>query len=372
MEQPGAKGHCRFNVFVPKVDETNSDYCLFENELNTPFLTDADGNIIVKYREDIPFSNFKYFFCKHNNNLTIGGYTLYVKDTDPETLYIKKGGQIEKVGGTEVWAAKIYNTVYNRNDYKGTEVRNAIVLNRDSEYAKAVLNVDYDSFKVYIGATAIICGDEIEPGYVEGGHEITLYFNGEDHFEGRFIRPVTINTESLGFFIDAVDKGEEGSWLPLADVINPLDWRGRAFGDMSIYQKFVDDPSYEFTEEEAPLAKYGYYWWYYGIGDVTLLEGGVKTNVYHPTVNYGIDDLKYGMEVGVSDNINGDPLDKVGSAAKDYLIYHNSEAVTETFKLFIKVSVEYVWGTVTSDEIAITVKKTTGPAAGGEEGEGGE
>ena len=46
------------------------------------------------------------------------------------------------------------------------------------------------------------------------------------------------------YFIDGVDLGEFGSYIPLEDIITPVDWRGRDFND------------------------YPNYWDYYGVSDI--------------------------------------------------------------------------------------------------------
>ncbi len=327
-------GHTRFNVFVPKVDEVNPNLCLFENNLNAPFKTDAAGQIIVEYTTGMMFSNFNYYFHKDNNNLTIGGIKLIVKNGDPLNLYAKKGAVEQKV-------ATIHNVNYTRNDYEHTILPNAIVLDKTQSLAKELVNVGFDAFKVYIGATATICNDV--------NKVISLKFNGKDYFEGRFIRPVTINTEAADYFVDGMDYGEPHSYIVLADLINPIDWRGRKFGDVAAHTADPNDPA----------GQYWNYWEYYGIGGISLVDGSIKTNIYHLNSNSGVDELPSTVKVFLSTDKTGDPVVATGNPA-DYLIYHNNANVTDGFKLFLKVSVDYTWGTVVSDEIKIDVKKTIG------------
>ena len=89
------------------------------------------------------------------------------------------------------------------------------------------------------------------------------------------------------------------------------------------------------------------------------MDGSIKTNIYHLNRNSGVDELPSTVKVFLSTDKTGDPVVATGNPA-DYLIYHNNANVTDGFKLFLKVSVDYTWGTVISEEIKIDVKKTIG------------
>ena len=54
--------------------------------------------------------------------------------------------------------------------------------------------------------------------------------------------------------------------------------------------------------------------------------------------------------------------DKYGSSQvtegtwEDYLVYRNNGGMINGFKLFMKLSINYTWGTLITDEIVIPVK----------------
>lgn len=316
-------GHTRFTASVPMMGETNPGYCLFENNLNAPFKTDEAGRTIFSYSPGFACSGLSFNFHSANNNLIHGGIKLVVNESDPTRLYAKKGAVTELV-------ARIYNGGYTCHDYDGTIYPNTIVLEKTSTLAKELLNIGFDAFKVYIGADATICNDATK--------KINIQFNGKDYFEGRFIRPVSFETILADYFVDGADYGDTHSYIALSDIVRPLDWRNR-----------------QFPAPGNNASTYGYYWDYYGIGSIGLIDGSIKTNLYHLNSDSGVDALPTTMRVYISQDKNGTSRVTEG-AWNDYLIYRNNGSMMSEFKLFIMLSINYTWGTFITDEIVIPVK----------------
>ncbi len=316
--------HTRFTVAEPELYETGTPPCLFENNLNAPFQTN-NGKILLLDADQSPFTNVSvnYYFHSNNNNLTLGGIKLVVNNSDPASLYATKGNVTEPV-------ARIYNSGYTCHDHDGTTYANAIVLEKTSALAKELLNMGFDAFKVYIGATASICDDATK--------FIPLQFNGKDYFEGRFIRPVSFETILADYFVDGADSGEAHTYITLRDIVSPLDWR----------DKQIPVPGNNASVN-------GYYWDYYGIGNLILNESDIKTNMYHPNSASGVDPLPATMRVYISQDKNGSSQVTEGTW-RDYLIYRNNASMMYEFKLFIKLNINYTWGTLITDEIVIPVK----------------
>ena len=187
--------------------------------------------------------------------------------------------------------------------------------------AKELLNTG--EFKVYYSVKATVC---------EGtaAKEVKVTFDGKDHFEALFVRPVQITAKSKDNFIDGVDFGEKGTYLKLEDLIAPSDWRNRAF------------------------ATYENYWQYYGAFSIV------------PDLDNAECDLN-GKRQAVPTTINLDPVaaGTIGTGANQvtsaygFISYKNNGTVlTGDFNIFVKVKVNYGWGTILTDWITVPVKKT--------------
>lgn len=156
--------------------------------------------------------------------------------------------------------------------------------------------------------TGYACGDKNKP--------IEITFNGQDHFRANMIPPVKIAQEAADNFIDGVDVGEPGSYIKIEDLINPSDWRGRAFSG------------------------HANYWGFYGPFTVTFDPADAECDLN-----------------GVRQKV---PATIELAQSGDLITYKNNlTTVNSDFNIFVKVTVAYGWGTIKTDWIKVPVKATT-------------
>lgn len=285
----------KFNVNVPNVGSVNPDSCVFKNDLNAAFVT-KDGKTVIADN----LSGLQFFFCKKDldgKKFTFGDTTVTFTVPNDTTLM---------VGNDTI--AQIFND--------GTEVPyNYITLNKESDVAKRLLNTD--DLYTYIGARAYYCGSK--------DREVAITFNGEDHFRGDFIRPVYIRTNSTKSFVDAVDYGEPGSYIDLADLINPYDWRDRDF------------------------AEYENYWQYYGPFEVTVDTKSITCDLN------GIAGQAVPATIVLEQT---EPTWQNLTSKYGFLSYKNNGNNVSSFNLYVPVTVKYGWGVIKTTEIKVPVKGT--------------
>ena len=262
----------QYNVFTPDYGEKDSTKCVFHNNINAAFLTDDEGVIDLTGvgMEDIEVTDIKYFFCddmavdaEGEEKVTkIGDYDVIFSIEDGEgTRTDVNGVEFDVTGTNTILLAKLADDedaepveiAYICNDADEKDVTpNVVVLVKDldpNHLAKKLLNTD--ELYVLLGATGMICGDE--------GFEVNLLWQHNpgtdedwlDHFQADYIQPVKVTNKAADNFVDAVDFGQEGSFITLKDLVAPKDWRGRVFG---------------MNEGD----QYYNYWDYYGIFKITV------------------------------------------------------------------------------------------------------
>ncbi|MCR5463548.1 MAG: hypothetical protein K6F06_03310 [Bacteroidales bacterium] len=271
----------------------------------------------------------KFFFCDEILDITkIGDRNVSFSITDGIRLYAAING------GDEQMVAYISNTSgSNTFGY----VRGSV--------ADALMNTG--------GMYVLLKADVL----MDSGSSIGVTFDGQDHFKADIKRPVEIATVSSESLIDGVDFGEKGSYISIADLLAPVDWRGRTFED------------------------YPNYWGYYGV------RLGSDPNVYGFEVVLATDDVQCeisgkrqailsGMYISQIDPAKAnksadgkyflvpDPLRpsrtvEIPANRFGYLTYfNNGRVLTQDFKLFVKGTVHYGFGYLKTGWIAIPVKRT--------------
>ena len=356
----------QYNVATPDLGETDSTLCVFHNNINAAFLTDEEGVIDLAERTlkdgtklpavgepGLEVTNINYFFC-------------------PEIEKVKKVGKYDvkftvKADSLELWAAigteeavKIA-TIDNESTEKEL-TPNIVILEKDTtdpnHAAKRLLNTD--ELFIYLGATGLVCGDE--------GFEVNLYWpdadgNYLDHFQADYIQPVKVTDTATDNFIDAVDFGQDGSFITLKDLVAPKDWRGRVFG---------------MNEGD----QYYNYWDYYGIFKITVdidqitcdLTPDKKVPVTILLETKSKEELKASLNVSeamrdADGNIMkddegkvitiGDYIDSIDDGGYGFLTYRNNGTYVKEFKLFVPVTIQYGWGIITTDEPIEVLVETT-------------
>jgi len=297
-----AKTYARFNVAVPQsTSDDDPSHCIYDNDLNSPFVTNSLGVIDI----DSKVTDIEYFFCKnHMNNKNIAG----------ENVTISSNG-LQMFVGSELIA-----TIINGD----SPMANHIVLNKSSEKAKKMLNTK--NLEVYIQAVGYVCGNK-GGEYVK---KVNITFNGEDHFVAKYIRPIEAETLANEGFIDGVDFGECGSMISMDKLVVLHDWR--------------NNPTRYFSE-------YPNYWGYYGPFSFVA----------------DLDNAKCDLDINGDTSKKAIPstieLKQVSGLPFDLITYkNNGTVVNKDFNIFVKVKVNYGWGTFWTDEITVPVKSTITPA----------
>lgn len=304
-DRENAEGYdlTKFNVNVPDVGETDSNKCQFVNDLNAAFVT-KDGKTVLS--EDL--TGLKFFFCEDVKNIKkIAEQAVEFAVVD-DTVLVATAIYKDIATGKNTTVTK--DTIAVINNSGEAVPYNFVTYNKESDLAKLLLNTD--AMYTFIGAQAYLCENENMP--------VEITFDGEDHFRGDFIRPVYIVNETPEFLVDAVDYGEKYSYIDIAGLVSPYDWRARNFAD------------------------YENYWDYYGdfeisvnVDDITCDLNGKKQAVPATIVLEQQD--KPGHEYGV-------------------LSYKNNGNNVSTFHLFVPVTVKYGWGYIQTDAIKVTVYGT--------------
>ena len=291
------KTFAKFNVSVPtSLTDENPANCVFVNDLNSPFVTNDAG--ILKLAPAV--TKIIYTFSDAmKGQKTIGGknYT-----------FTLSADRLKLMVGDEVIA-----TISNDNQ---SGAANTITYNKQSDTAKKLLNTG-DMYAL-IQAIGYVCDDLTKP--------VTITFNGAKHFRANFIRPVNIASKAADNFVDGVDVGEAGSYIRLEDLIDPSDWRGRAF------------------------STYTNYWGFYGPFSVSFDKANAECNL-----NGSFAPVPATIELDMaSAGTMGKKTSKYG-----FITYkNNGTTVNKGFIIRVKVTVTYGWGDILTDWINVDVAST--------------
>ena len=139
------------------------------------------------------------------------------------------------------------------------------------------------------------------------------------------------------YFVDGVDFGEFGSYIPLEYLIRPSDWRGRQFSDHTTY------------------------WDYYGVTDIYTDLATAECNLggtWQPlpaTLDVSMDKIHLSGFYQLPDKADGTVTSRFG-----FLTYKNNGTVVQSdFQIRFYVSMDYKWGTFVSQEKITTDVKST-------------
>ena len=193
------KTYTKFNVAVPSSTTDNDPaHCTFVNDLNSPFTTWPNASRegtqgLLKL--DKAVTGIQYFFCvKDIRNITKIGDINVTFTTDPADstkLYATVGGVRELIA-----------TITNNNPGPGVGTLNTVTYNKESDIAKQLLNTG--EMYTYIGAKGNVCDDEDK--------EVTITFDGKDHFKANFIRPVNKPLITSSTVSTSVKRVHSSAW----------------------------------------------------------------------------------------------------------------------------------------------------------------
>ena len=313
------KEYAKLNVQTPNESETAATKCLFVSDLNAPFYN-KDGQLYL----DESITNLQYFFCTGTDGVAA------IKDINgTKVTFTVSANGLElhasaKVGG-ETYTNELIATINNAETTGVYDVKrkNSIELNKKSDLAKYLLNTD--KLYTFIGAKANVCGEPTK--------EVSITFDGKDHFQANFIRPINITTNANDNFIDGVDFGEKGSFITIEDLISPSDWR-------------IDAK----TGKNRLFKDHKTYWDFYGPFTVEALIEEAKCDL-----NGELQDVPATIVLAQSDDTS------MGGANSKYgfITYRNNGAgVQNAFNLYIPVKVKYGWGEIVTDPIKVNVATT--------------
>ena len=313
------KEYAKLNVQTPNENETDANKCLFVSDLNAPFYN-KNGQLYL----DESITNLQYFFCTGKDGVAAikdinGTKVTFTVSTDGLKLYASA-----KVGNV-TYTNELIATINNVETTGVYDVKrqNSIVLNKESNLAKYLLNTN--KLYTFIGAKANVCGETTK--------EVSITFDGKDHFQANFIRPINITTNANDNFIDGVDFGEKGSFITIEDLISPSDWR-------------IDAK----TGKNRLFKDHMTYWDFYGPFDVEALIDEAKCDL-----NGELQDVPATIVLAQSDATS------MGGANSKYgfITYRNNGAgVQNAFNLYIPVKVKYGWGEIVTDPIKVNVATT--------------
>jgi len=312
-----------YNVNVPELEENDPSGCLFENNINASFVTE-NGRVKLTNTD---IKGLEYFFCGKDmpKDFKVDGKLVKfeVKGHGDTELYASIGGGV----------SELIAEIQNDNSEPPYEL---FTYNKRSEVAKILLNTG--EMIVKIGAKGYICDQ------VHEGREISITFNGKDHFDALVKRPVYVKGESADSFEDGVDFGEDGSYIDIADVINPYDWRGRYFSEYANYWGYYGPFEVEFDLENAECDLNGTY---AAVPETIILTQCPAGHTIFAAYPQSTGHIKI--------------VDLPAENASDHgflTYFNNSTVVTKDFNIRIKADVKYGWGVIKTDWIIIPVKKT--------------
>ena len=315
----GTKEYAKLNVQTPNENETDEAKCLFVSDLNAPFYNKS-GQLYL----DESITNLQYFFCTGTDGVAaiknING-TKVTFTVSADGLKLHASAKVGNVTYTNELIATIKNT--ETTGVYDVKRKNSIELNKESDLAKYLLNTN--KLYTFIGAKANVCGDRTK--------EVSITFDGKDHFQANFIRPINITTNANDNFIDGVDFGEKGSFITIEDLISPSDWR-------------IDAK----TGKNRLFKDYKTYWDFYGPFDVEALITKAKCDL-----NGELQDVPATIVLAQSNATS------MGGAESKYgfITYRNNGAgVQNAFNLYIPVKVKYGWGEIVTDPIKVNVATT--------------
>ena len=313
------KEYAKLNVQTPNESETAATKCLFVSDLNAPFYN-KDGQLYL----DESITNLQYFFCTGKDGVAAikdinGTKVTFTVSADGLELYASA-----KVGN-ETYTNEKIATIKNSETTGVYDVKrkNSIELNKESDLAKFLLNTN--KLYTFIGAKANVCGETTK--------EVSITFDGKDHFQANFIRPINITTNANDNFIDGVDFGEKGSFITIEDLISPSDWR-------------IDAK----TGKNRLFKDHKTYWDFYGPFEVEALIKEAKCDL-----NGELQDVPATIVLAQSGvQVMGGANSKYG-----FITYRNNGAgVQNAFNLYIPVKVKYGWGEIVTDPIKVNVATT--------------
>lgn len=309
----GNNSYIKHNVAVPQTGETDPNKAVFETNLSQVFEQTPGKRI-----KSIANENYRYEFVAYGANKTQS------ESADGTYLWVKNNGK-------EVWSkGEKVAEILPYDASKGHILR----LNKNSDEAKRLLNADRENLRVSIKIVTddMLCGNDIG--------DITVKVAGRDYFNVNFIRPLESEAQSTEYFVDGLNFGEAHTFLDIAKLLNLYDWRYSA-----------EEGGYN-----SSFVKYNWYYDYYGVSGIEVIEQDIKTNInntWKKVTDYPNLEVK---SVPSPFAVNGNTI---ATSKYGFVTYrNNSNVLGSKFQLKIPVKITYTWGIIKSFEVTVDVEKT--------------
>lgn len=322
----------------PVTGSSNPAGFIYENNINAAFKTHA--NQLLKLGDT--FVEYGYTFAPAAQQIQ--------KDVRGEALTITVGGNGKwlyaaltkpvTVAGVTIPAGTNY-LIARINDHTATDITNPLgadVLEYENNaLANYLLNSSSNFMWAKLNINAVCpCTDEDSDDVV-----MPVKVNGNDGFVVEFLRPINPNAVSTEKYIDGIDFGKRGSFLDIYVLAGLSDWRTDKFKDNANYTGF------------------------YGVTSINLAGGDVKwdANGTIETIPSTVN-VKWHSKADVQtiDAGNADNA-KLITTATPYnfggVSYNHNGSVTQSFKLYIPITITYKWGVIISETVEVTVEGTT-------------
>ena len=367
----------RGQLMVEAVDSVVYYFCKKDVEkitqigdLNVKFLVD-DEDALTAWNLDTEDGKYSFLFgeIQDAKGKALKGYEMQpvaviVNGHDDATAYAE---DVFADSDLQPYFNNIF--VWVKNDWAGNIEKENIIEDTTFHVADTLINTG--KMYTYIAGTAFLC--------TEGESGVEIKFDGKDHFQADIVRPLEVNTVSTKGYIDGVDYGEEGSYISIADLLNPVDWRKRTFTD------------------------YPNYWGYYGVdedgdgiyGFEVLIDtknveceiNGKRQHklstmyIYQVMDTTSTETIKIGKKdvecYKLADPVRPSRTVYIPKNDSGYLMYfNNGDNLLNDFKLFVKATLRYGFGYFNTDWVTVPVAKTINQdvegAGNDEPGEGGE
>ena len=347
----------RINMQVPSVNDVNSRHAQFVSDLNAIFV-------------GINNSSMTYYFQKEamESITSIGGLRVrfLVDDESLRARYSVSGGsaisvlfgEIQNSAGNALSGYEMQPVALICNGASINESISNLVIDSawinldnafywckqdwtelidfgDAKVADALLNTN--AMKAYIGADIYLNGEVLphKMKFVDGD-------GNDDYFQVNVVRPVTFATTSTKSFEDT-DLGETGSYLSIPDILDPSDWRGRKFSSYPSYWNYYGSFDITFDTENAEIERNGSRQSFPVNMKLIQIKPDNPTTTVNGTKYFTVTHPFRGITVRIPYNDKG------------CLLFCNNGSTVSSANIYVKASVSYGFGDITTDWIKIPV-----------------
>ena len=377
-----AKNTTRINVLVP--NKTTDDVTNFYRDLNR-FFIGYEPSMVLTEDSDPVYANYfdkKADKTKYDPAELEGEFTFYFADEQPAI----NGIQLY----TNYWSTSdtLYVAQYEKKNGKDVMVTDTVKVEGKDVIVPAIIDTNVIAY--FLPDSTVLKyyykdGEAMSKtllnlwSYTETDQAKMLYANilvkttygeceipaGDNGFHVRFVRPLDVKFDHAKV---AEESAVAGFNVLLAQILNNItDWNKQAV------IKVTKDKNGKVTKVESNVISGVDMYAYYGFKKLILDLENAKRDHFQignddaqellkkvtpdAQLTLGTVDLK--TDVFTELGTNELDITTIGNLMNAAINYKNDRAVVETFNLYIPISIEYAWGTIT-DTIVIEVLPTSG------------